>query len=177
MPDMANAAMIEGYGLRKHRKKKGGTEDVRDSPEYWTEMEKQYGKAEAAKQKRMHHRGKRLKPVVHEMPVDIPASPSRRKKGGIVTVLWPDGSIKSDCFGSYPQGTKWPGSKKKPAKPGTVGELIEKAMKGGSMKRKRGRGFDGEFDLVAPADRMLWNAQKRSRVNTGHTSLYNTGFY
>jgi hypothetical protein len=128
MPDMANAAMIEGYGLRKHRKKKGGTEDVRDSPEYWTEMEKQYGKAEAAKQKRMHHRGKRLKPVVHEMPIDIPASPSRRKKGG-------------------------------------------------SMKRKRGRGFDGEFDLVAPADRMMWNAQKRSRVNTGHTSLYNTGFY
>jgi len=165
IPDMANAAAIQGYGVRKigkipkrrvHNAKHPGFQKV------------------AQKIARKEH-----------LPIDraraILAASSRKRLGGIVTLYWPDGSIKSDCFGSYPRGSKMPGSKKKPAKPGTLAELLEKQystnrLQGGG-KKKRGRGFDGEYDAVAPIDRTMWNSQRRSRVNTGHTSLSNTGFY
>jgi hypothetical protein len=33
------------------------------------------------------------------------------KRGGIINTYWPDGSLKSDCHGSYPKGAKRPGEK------------------------------------------------------------------
>jgi hypothetical protein len=156
--DMANAAAIQGYGMG------GKTKSIGRIPKDRVHNAAHPG-FETIARKIARKEG---------LPMDraraiLAASTRRRlsKRGAAVDpALVPHLLRDIDVWGKKVAG----------AKP-LIRYGIETRPQRGRGSRKRGRGFDGEFDAVAPIDRSLWNAQKRSRVNTGHTSLVNTGFY